>query len=208
MTAVRDLAGAAAALDGFVDVPSSGALPAPLDVATYRTATGLITGGARAADVVSLAATGQPGWAVVGHVPGLGAVGARTESREIADALRAHFMIQPVRELSPWAVTAHPTRIPTLAGRVDLAAFVEHLDPSRATDRAVAAELRGTDRRTDAAIQGRFADVDLVGSQTAPARPSGERSDRAARSQADSSHQRAHDQRRPVRNHGGPTPGG
>ncbi|GAA3238199.1 hypothetical protein GCM10017691_38050 [Pseudonocardia petroleophila] len=207
-TAVRDLAGAAAALDGFVDVPSSGALPAPLDVATYRSAKQLITGGARTADIVSLAATGQAGWAVVGHVPGLGAVGARTEAREIADALRTHFMTESVRGLSPWAVTAQPTRIPTLPERVDLAAFVEHLDPSRAADRAVAAELRGTDRRTDAAIQGRFAHVDLDEAMTPPELPTGARNRRAARLEADSGHQRAHDQRRPVRNQGGPTPGG
>lgn len=206
-TAVRGLAGAAAALDGFVDVPSAEALPAPLDAATYRSARDLVSHGARTADVVSLAPAGQSGWAVLGNVPGIGAVGARTGSREVADALRVFFMIAPSSEVSVWSVTARSHRVPTLPARVDLATFVEHLDPSRAMDRAVAAELRGTDRRTDAAIAGRFANVDLDGRLPVRRVSTGQQDRRPAHSPGGRRDQRPHDQRRPERNQGGPTPG-
>ncbi len=161
MDAVRDLAGAMTALDNATGTTTDGAMPLPLDQATFAAARGLVGGGPRTADVVSLRSIDQDGFAVLGHVPGLGAVGARVPTAEIADALRTHFLTRPVAELAPWAVTDRPVTSPTLPRRVDLAAFVEHLDPAAADDRAVARNLRGVDRRTDAAIRGRFSRVDL-----------------------------------------------
>lgn len=163
-TAVRDLTAAATALDaaaGATEPTPAGQLPRPLDTAMYTAACELISSGPRSADVVSLAGSGGQGWAVVGHVPGIGPVGAAVSTRDIADALRVHLLTRPVAELAPWAVSQEPTPVPTLPRQVDLAAFVEQLDPAQATDRAVARELRGTDRRTDAAIRGRFHGVDL-----------------------------------------------
>jgi len=162
--AVRDLAGAATALDAVVGttVPTaSGLLPRPLDASTYAAARELLSTGPRSAEVVSLAGAGGQGWAVVGNVPGIGAVGAATATREVAEALRAHLLTRPVEELAPWAVTKEPVTVPRLPNQTDLAAFVEGLDPERADDRAVAGALRGGDRRTDAAIRGRFRGVDL-----------------------------------------------
>jgi hypothetical protein len=141
--AVRDIAGAATALSNATGTTTTGDnLPRPLDRET-------------------LAAIGESGWAVVGHVPGVGAVGARVNTERLAEALRAHFMTRPAGELAVWAVSEQPQRLPTLPCRVDLAAFVEQLEPSSADDRAVARNLRGQDRRVDAAIRGRFAGVDL-----------------------------------------------
>lgn len=162
--AVRDLAAAATALDaaaGATEPTPAGLLPRPLDAAGYAAARELVSAGPRSADVVSLAGADGQGWAVVGQVPGVGPVGAAVGTRELADALRQHMLTRPAEELAAWAVTAAPVTVPTLPERVDLAAFVEHLDPGRADDRAVARALRGVDRRTDAAIRGRFRDVDL-----------------------------------------------
>ncbi|MDN5750057.1 MAG: hypothetical protein L0H64_16340 [Pseudonocardia sp.] len=163
-TAVRDLTAAATALDtaaGATEPTPASLLPRPLDTATYTAARELISSGPRSADVVSLAGSGRRGWAVVGHVPGIGPVGAAVGTRDIADALRVHLLTRPAAELAPWAVSQTPVPVPTLPRQVDLAAFVEQLDPSQATDRAVARALRGMDRRTDAAIRGRFHGVDL-----------------------------------------------
>lgn len=160
--AVRDLAGAASALGNATGTPIADRdLPRPLDQDSFHAARELLTTGPRSADVVALAAVGQPGFAVLGNVPGIGAVGAHTPTSGIAEALRTHFLTRPVGELGAWAVTdrAHP--VPTLPREVDLAAYVEHLDPAAADDRAVARNLRGRDRRTDAAVRGRFAGVDL-----------------------------------------------
>ena len=162
--AVRDLAGAATALDtavGATEPTPSGRLPRPLDAATYATARELLSTGPRSADVVSLAGAGGQGWAVVGHVPGIGAVGAAADTREVAEALRAHLLTRPVEELAPWAVTKEPVAVPKLPNQVDLATFVERLDPERADDRAIGRALRGVNRRTDAAIRVRFRGVDL-----------------------------------------------
>ncbi|MHA6783188.1 hypothetical protein ACVGOW_19640 [Pseudonocardia saturnea] len=163
-TAVRDLTAAATALDaavGATEPTPVSRLPRPLDTAAYAAARTLISSGPRSADVVSLAGSGGQGWAVVGHVPGIGPVGAAVATRDIADAVRVHLLTRPVAELAPWAVSPTSVPVPTLPRQVDLAAFVEQLDPSQATDRAVARALRGTDRRTDAAIRGRFRGVDL-----------------------------------------------
>jgi hypothetical protein len=160
--AVHDIAGAATALANATGTSIPDAeLPRPLDADTFAAARQLLATGPRTADVVALAGISKSGYAVVGHVPGLGAVGARVASKDLADALRAHFLTQPAGELAPWVVTRAPQRVPTLLQRVDLAAFVEHLDPGRDDDRAVARNLRGQTRRTDAAIRGRFAGVDL-----------------------------------------------
>lgn len=184
--AVRDIAGAATALSNATGTSISDLdLPRPLDTDTFAAARQLLATGPRAADVVALAGMGQTGYAVVGHVPGLGAVGAQAASKDIADALRTHFLTQPAGELAPWVVTRAPQRVPTLPQQVDLAAFVEHLDPARDDDRAVARNLRGQTRRTDAAIRGRFAGVDLDAPAvvTPPVMPSSPRPRRAARPQ-------------------------
>ncbi len=135
-------------------------LPRPLDTATFEKASALIGVGERRADVVSLSSVGRPTWAVVGHVPGIGAVGAEVASQELADAIRQHVLTQPAAELAAWAVGQEP-HPGSVDSRVDLAAFVEGLDPSRHRDRAVVRQLRGVDRRTDLSIRGRFAGVDL-----------------------------------------------
>ncbi|MBW0108392.1 hypothetical protein I4I84_06530 [Pseudonocardia sp. KRD-182] len=163
-TAVRDLTAAARALDaavGATEPTPTGRLPRPLDLASYTAARELISSGPRSADVVSLAGSGGQGWAVVGQVPGIGPVGAAADTRDIAAALRVHLLTRPVAELAPWIVSGAAAPVPTLPRQVDLAAFVEQLDPAQDTDRAVARALRGTDRRTDAAIRGRFHGVDL-----------------------------------------------
>lgn len=163
-TAVRDLTAAATALDaavGATEPTPVNQLPRPLDTASYAAARALISSGPRSADVVSLAGSGGQGWAVVGHVPGIGPVGAAVGTRDIADAVRVHLLTRPVAELSSWAVSQTSSLVPTLPRQVDLAAFVEQLDPAQPTDRAVAGALRGADRRTDAAIRGRFHGVDL-----------------------------------------------
>ena len=160
--AVRDLAGAATALGNATGADITDRdLPRPLDRDTYAAARELLTSGPRRADVVALAGTGRAGFAVLGHVPGIGAVGAHAPTAQIADALRTHLLTRPVDELGAWAVTAQAQPVPTLPQRVDLAAFIEHLDPAGPDDRAVARNLRGRDRRVDAAIRGRFAGVDL-----------------------------------------------
>lgn len=165
--AVRDIAGAKAALDNAtatttaITDTASTPLPQPLDAGAFQTARDLLTTGPRWADVVSLAAAGDTGWAVIGNVPGIGPVGAKVATPELAQALRQHMLTQPAADLASWAVTPHPQPAPAVPDRVDLAAFVEHLNPSRLDDRAVARHLRGMDRRTDAAIRGRFAGVDL-----------------------------------------------
>ena len=160
--AVRDLAGAAAALRGTTESSLRDEdLPRPLDRDTFAVARDLLTTGPRSADVVALAGADQQGFAVIGTVPGLGEIGARVPTQLMAEAVRAHFLTQPVSELTAWAVTRDPQRVPNLPRRVDLAAFVEQLDPTRDADRAVARNLRGRDRRTDAAVRGRFARVDL-----------------------------------------------
>lgn len=160
--AVRDLAGAATALGNAsgADIADHN-LPRSLDRDTYTAARELLTSGPRQADVVALAGMGRAGFAVLGHVPGLGAVGAHAPTAQIADALRNHLLTRPVDELGAWAVTAKAQPVPALPQRVDLAAFVEHLDPTGPNDRAVARNLRGQDRRTDTAIRGRFVGVDL-----------------------------------------------
>lgn len=172
--AVRDIAGAATALGNATGgtMPDRD-LPRPLDSRTFTAARQLLATGPRAADVVALSGMGQAGFAVIGNVPGLGAVGALTASKDIADALRVHFLTQPAGELTPWVVTRDPLRVPTLPPHVDLAMFAEHLDPRRDYDRAVARNLRGLDRRTDAAVRGRFVGVDLDAAPIAapPPRP-------------------------------------
>jgi hypothetical protein len=162
--AVRDLAAAATALDaavGATEPTPAGQLPRPLDAATYAAARELISSGPRSAEVVSLAGAGGQGWAVVGHVPGIGPVGASVGTRDVADALRVHMLTRPVAKLAPWAVSQDPVLVPTLPQQVDLAAFIGQLDPAQPDHRAVAGALRGANRRTDAAIRGRFRGVDL-----------------------------------------------
>ncbi|MGH3613636.1 MAG: hypothetical protein ACRDRK_13805 [Pseudonocardia sp.] len=159
---MRDIAGAATALGNATggSIPDRD-LPRPLDSRTFTAARQLLATGPRAADVVALSGVGQAGFAVIGNVPGLGAVGALTASKGIADALRVHFLTRSAGELTPWVVNRDPRRVPTLPRHVDLARFAEHLDPHRDGDRAVARNLRGLDPRTDAAVRGQFAGVDL-----------------------------------------------
>ncbi|MBN9103103.1 MULTISPECIES: hypothetical protein [unclassified Pseudonocardia] len=180
--ASRDVAGGNAALRAAMGTHGEpGPLPRPLDAATFDKVSDLLKTGERRADVVSLASLGRSTWAVIGHVPGIGAVGAEVTGHHLADAVRQHILTQPVGELAAWAIAQkpHPTGI---KDRVDLAAFVEGLDPGRLRDQAVARHLRGTDRRTDAAIHGRFAGVDLdaplVDRPPTPAPPTGAAHDR------------------------------
>lgn len=134
----------------------------PIDSATFARATDCAQGGTRRADVVSLRGIGRETWAVIGHVPGLGPVGAEVGLKDLADAVREHILTQPTVELAPWCVTgSRPLSGTTGTGPIDLASFVEGLDPACDRDRAVARYLRGADSRTDAAIRGRFAGLDL-----------------------------------------------
>jgi hypothetical protein len=153
---VRDLAGAATALDRVLDASEPVSLPRPLDRDTYREAAQLVGDGPRTAHVVCLP---DAGWAVIGNVPGIGAAGASVPTKNVADALRAHLLSAPLDQIRPWAVTASPAAVPTLPDRVDIAAFVEHLDPGCDRDRAVAQALRGNGRQADAAIRARFPDT-------------------------------------------------
>lgn len=162
--AVRDLALGAMAFDTAVGVSEPtppGRLPQPLDAGTYTAARGLVSDGPRSAEVVSLAGIGEQGWAVVGHVPGRGPVGASAPTQDVAEALRTHILTRPVAELAPWAVTDTATEMPTLPDRIDPAQAIGHLDPDEAGDRAVAGALRGRDSYIDAAIRDRFRGVDL-----------------------------------------------
>ena len=177
--AVRDLALAATALDAATGAgepgPNGELLPRPIDAATYAQARGLLTTGQRWADIVSMAPAGGQGWAVVGYVPGVGPVGAQVATREMAQGLMAHVVTMPAAAVVPWAMVREPVAVPTLPQQIDLAAAVEHLDPDRPENRAVAAALRGVNRRTDLAIQKRFRGVDLdaplVVVPTSPSQP-------------------------------------
>lgn len=169
--AVRDLALAATALDaagGAVEPgPNGELLPRPLDAATYAEARGLLTPGHRWADVVSMAPAGGTGWAVIGNVPGVGPVGAQVATRAMAEGLMAHVLTMPAAAVAPWVVVREPVAVPTLPKQIDLAAAVEYLDPGCSEHRAVAAAMRGVDRRTDLAIRKRFRGVDLDAPQAA-----------------------------------------
>lgn len=157
----RDIAAGRVALGRAGGDTATAEIPRPVDAATYQKARELVGHGRREAEVVSLASTGRRGWAVVGQVPGIGPVGGVVATEAVATALRHHLLTQPAAELSAWAVTERPLRIPKLPRTVDLAALVENLDPRQLRARAVARHLRGIDRRTDAAVRGRFAGVDL-----------------------------------------------
>ncbi|OJY45979.1 hypothetical protein [Pseudonocardia sp. 73-21] len=159
--ALRDLGGGRAALEHALGATAAVPLPTPIDTATFHAARGLVAEVPRWAQVVSLAPIGQSGWGVVGYVPGVGPVGARTPSRPTAEAVHHHMLTQPASELAPWAITDKARVAPQAPDRVDLATFARDLDPSRDRDRAVARHLRGLDRRSDAAIRERFAGIDL-----------------------------------------------
>jgi hypothetical protein len=162
--AVRDIAGGRAALaraTGSTKPLPWSELPQPIDSGSFQAAHRLISGGPRWAEVVSLSATGGRGWAVLGHVPGVGPVGARLANQQLAEAVRQHLLTQPAAELSAWAVTDQQARKPSLPERVDMGAFVKSLDPTSNHARAVAAALRGVEQSLDAAIGSRFAGVDL-----------------------------------------------
>jgi hypothetical protein len=182
--ALRDLGGGRTALEQAMNGLTPMPLPAPTDRETFHAARGLAAMGPRWAQVVSLAPVGEPGWAVIGYVPGAGPVGARTTSRPIADAVHHHLMTQPAAELAPWAITDREYKVPETPDRVDLAGVARSLDPASDRDRAVARHLRGLHPRVDAAISGRFAQVDLdaplVVRPPAPPRPGSQPASRAA----------------------------
>lgn len=162
--AVRDIAGGREALaratGSTTRLPWS-ELPQPIDSSSFEAARKLISGGPRWAEVVSLSAVGGSGWAVLGHVPGVGPVGARLADQQLAEAIRQHLLTQPAAELSAWAVTDRQARQPSVPDSVDMGAFVKDLDPTSNSARAVAAALRGVDQQVDAAISRRFAGIDL-----------------------------------------------
>jgi hypothetical protein len=159
--ALDGLAAGRAALERALGATRPVALPEPIDAATFHRARGLIATGPRWAEVVSLAPLGQQGWAVIGHVPGLGPVGARMADHVMADAVRRHVLTQPADELGAWAMTDRAQPVPVVPDRVDLASAVSALDPRRDRDRAVAQRLLGVDRILDTVIRDRFAGVDL-----------------------------------------------
>ena len=159
--AVHGVAAGRAALERALGATRPVTLPEPIDAQTFASARGLVAAGPRWAEVVSLAPLGQQGWAVIGHVPGLGPVGARMADQGMADAVRRHVLTQPVAELGAWAMTQHAQPRPVLPDRVDLAGVVGSLDPRRDRDRAVALRLLGVDRVLDTVIRDRFAGVDL-----------------------------------------------
>lgn len=169
--AVHDIAGGWAALDNVGGTTTAaGDLPQPLDVGTWQQARSLISDELRWTRVVSLEPVGGRGWAVIGNVPEIGPVGARAATQALAGKIAAHIMRQPVAAVAPWAITQRPVAMPRVPERIDLAAFVEHLDPSSQAARAVAGGLRGMDRRTDAAVRGHFDRV-APGVQPVPAAP-------------------------------------
>ena len=97
--AVHGVAAGRAALERALGATRPVTLPEPIDAQTFASARGLVAAGPRWAEVVSLAPLGQQGWAVIGHVPGLGPVGARMADHGMADAVRRHVLTQPVAEL-------------------------------------------------------------------------------------------------------------
>ncbi len=155
--AARDVAAGRAALERF---QPDGALPSALDGPTFQAARNFATG-TRWAEIVSVAPRGQPGWAVIGFVPGIGPVGARAATHTVAQAVHQHLLAQPAHELVPWAITDRVHLPPNLPASPDLAAVVAGLDPRRDRDRAVARNLTGRDPRVDAVIGRRFAGTDL-----------------------------------------------
>lgn len=175
--ASRDVhAGRTALAQACGDPQAAGPLPRPLDADTYRAAHGLLAGHPqREAMVVSLSSLGRGTWAVVGFVPGLGPVGAEVADHGLAGVLREHILHRPVGELSGWSVTDRPLRLgQDRWGSADESAAVAALDPKRAQHRAVARNLRGLSAEVDAAIDAKFAGVDLEARPRsgAPAQPS------------------------------------
>lgn len=157
--ALRDLALGRAALDAARGAPeptSASSLPRSIDAATFESALRLSQTGERRADVVSMSGSGAPTWVVIGHVPGIGRVGAAADSADVAEGLRTHFLTRPAAELASWAVTDRAQRMPTLPEHVDLARAIEHLDPDDTRHRVVAAALQGPDPYIDAAVRRTF----------------------------------------------------
>lgn len=193
-SALRDLTLGRTALDalrGATEPTHPHHLPHAIDEATYRSAVERIGTGHRQANVVAMPGRGEPSWAVVGQVPGIGRVGAVVDSAEIAHGLRSHFLSRPIEELASWAVIDLPEKAPALPERINVARAVEFLDPREPAHRAVAEALRGPDPYVDAAVQRQFPDLAAVGQDHRPS--------------ADvDGQQRSDDQGRPVRNQGAP----
>jgi hypothetical protein len=138
---------------------AGGPLPRPLDTATYQAAQGLLAGQPeqRHAQVVSLAALGRTSWAVVGHIPQLGPVGAEVPTQHLAAALREHLLTRPTEELQGFAVTTRPASLGVDRWRTaDEAAAVAALDPRREQHAYVALALQGISAELDSAIDERF----------------------------------------------------
>ncbi len=160
--ALRDLSVGRAALDtvrGSPEPTPPHLLPRAIDTATYEAAQQRIGSGPRTADVVAMPSFGPLAWAVVGHVPGIGQVGAVVHSADLAAGLRSHFLTRPIEELASWAVTDRPEKVPALPARVDLARAIGSLDPGVPAHRVVADALRGPDPYVNAAVQRHFQDA-------------------------------------------------
>jgi hypothetical protein len=137
---------------------AEGPLPRPLDVGTYAAAQDLLSQrDGRNLQVVSLATLDRPTWAVVGRIPGVGAVGAEVSDPQLAETLRRHLLVAPVTELAGWAVTPSPVDLRTeRLETTDAAAVVSSLDPDNHEHRYIAAALGGTSAKLDRAIGERF----------------------------------------------------
>lgn len=158
-SALRDLNTGRTALDAArrsVELTPPHLLPRAIDEVTYESALQRISSGQRSADVVAMPSSGEPTWAVVGNVPGIGRVGAVVDRADLAHELRSHFLSRPIEELPSWAVVSRVERVPTLPERVDVARAIDFLDPQEPAHRAVAEALRGPDPYINAAVERRF----------------------------------------------------
>ncbi len=107
--------------------------------------------------MVSLAALGRSSWAVVGHIPQLGPVGAEVPTQHLAAALREHLLTRPAEELQGFAVTTRSAGLGVDRWRTaDEAAAVAALDPRREQHAYVALALQGISAELDSAIDERF----------------------------------------------------
>jgi hypothetical protein len=142
--AARDVHAGRAAFAKLIGNPDarSGAVPRPLDRATYEQAESLARGESRTAVVVSLAPLGRTTWAVVGQAPGVGQLGAEVPNRELAEAVAQQIRSGPSQDLLPWLVSKEPLGLGMDRwGTADEDAAVQSLNVSVPREAAVAVGL-------------------------------------------------------------------